>query len=159
MTIVPLLMVFLVPRFEQIFGRLRERGQLPIPTIALLGFSHFLQERGLWIAGAAVVVGIVAVRFARTPRGRLLLDGWKLRLPLAGGVMRHLAVARFSRILGTLLRNGIPILSALRIAKDSTGNRVLSQAIDAAAENVSTGDSLAEPLASSGQFPRDVVEM
>src|SRR3990172_8949548 len=91
MTIVTLLLVFLVPRFEQIFGRLRERGQLPMPTIALLGLSHFLQERGLWIAGAAVVVGIVAVRFARTPRGRLLLDGWKLGLAFARRGKRDLA--------------------------------------------------------------------
>ena len=76
-----------------------------------------------------------------------------------GPVVRSLAVSRFCRILGTLLRNGVPILQALRIARDATGNLVLSRAIDEATENVSTGRTLAEPLSASGHFPREVIEM
>ena len=87
------------------------------------------------------------------------MDAIRLRLPGAGKVYLSLALSRFTRILGTLLHNGIPILQALRIAKDSTGNKVLAQAIDKSAENIKAGDSLATPLAASKHFPRDVVEM
>jgi general secretion pathway protein F/type IV pilus assembly protein PilC len=76
-----------------------------------------------------------------------------------GSIYLSFALSRFTRILGTLLHNGIPILQALRIAKDSTGNQVLSQAIERSAENIKAGDSLAAPLAASGYLPRDVVEM
>jgi general secretion pathway protein F len=82
-----------------------------------------------------------------------------LRVPVAGTIYLNLAIARFTRILGTLLQNGIPILQSLRIAKDSTGNRVLSQAVAQAAENIKAGDSLARPLAASKLFPPDVVEI
>ncbi|MFN0050666.1 MAG: type II secretion system F family protein, partial [Planctomycetales bacterium] len=74
-------------------------------------------------------------------------------------IVRSLAISRFCRILGTLLKNGVPILQSLRIAKDATGNRVLSDAIAVAAENISAGKSLARPLGASGHFPREVVEM
>jgi general secretion pathway protein F/type IV pilus assembly protein PilC len=83
----------------------------------------------------------------------------RLRLPVIGKVYLSFALSRFTRILGTLLRNGIPILQSLKIAKDSTGNRVLSQAIAEAAEHVTAGNKLAEPLASCKYLPRDIVEM
>ena len=83
------------------------------------------------------------------------MDAIRLRLPGAGKVYLSLALSRFTRILGTLLHNGIPILQALRIAKDSTGNKVLAQAIDKSAENIKAGDSLATPLAASRHFPRE----
>ena len=73
--------------------------------------------------------------------------------------VRSLAIARFCRVLGTLLHNGVPMLHALRIAKDATGNRVLSEAVATAAERISSGKSLARPLAESGHFPTDVIEM
>jgi general secretion pathway protein F/type IV pilus assembly protein PilC len=98
-------------------------------------------------------------RWSASESGRLHLDGWRLRLPGAGPIYLQLALSRFTRILGTMLHNGIPILESLRIAKDSTGNKVLSQAIEKSAENIKSGDSLAGPLAASKHFPRDVVEM
>src|SRR5207248_1834915 len=91
--------------------------------------------------------------------GRLLVDGLRLRLPVAGQIYMSFALSRFTRILGTLLHNGIPILNALRISKDSTGNKVLAQAIDQSADNITAGDSLAAPLTACKFFPRDVVEM
>ena len=83
----------------------------------------------------------------------------KIRLPLFGPIFLSLALSRFCRILGTMLHNGIPILKALHIAKDSTGNRVLAVAIEKSAENVTAGQKLADPLRKSGYFPVDVVEM
>ncbi|MDP7205737.1 MAG: type II secretion system F family protein, partial [Pirellulaceae bacterium] len=80
-------------------------------------------------------------------------------IPLAGAIFQNLAVARFCRVLGTLLRNGVPILKSLEISREAAGNRVLSEAIDQASENITAGESLAKPLAASGHFPRTVVEM
>jgi general secretion pathway protein F/type IV pilus assembly protein PilC len=87
------------------------------------------------------------------------MDTFRLRAWLLGRIVRNLAVARFCRVLGTLLHNGVPILQSLRIAKDATGNAVLSRAIADATENISEGKSLARPLEASGEFPPDIVEM
>jgi general secretion pathway protein F/type IV pilus assembly protein PilC len=97
--------------------------------------------------------------WAASEAGRLTLDRIRLRIWGAGPIYLNLALARFTRILGTLLHNGIPILQSLRIAKDSTGNRVLADAIDKSAENIKAGEKIATPLAASKHFPRDVVEM
>jgi general secretion pathway protein F/type IV pilus assembly protein PilC len=119
-TVVTVLIVFFVPKFETIFDRLRERGELPAATEGLLGLSNMLQSYGLFIlAGLALVFALVRRQLA-TPEGRRLTDDWKLRLPLFGSIFRDLAITRFNRVLGTLRRNGVPILAALRIAKDST---------------------------------------
>jgi type II secretory pathway component PulF len=80
-------------------------------------------------------------------------------VPLLGPIFQSLAVARFCRILGTMLRNGVPILRSLEISRNATGNRVLGEAIGEATENISAGQSLAEPLRASGRFPPAVVEM
>jgi len=155
-----ILITLVVPRFEPIFKRLDEQGELPGLTSFIIGLSHFLMS-----AGGLVLIGVLAAlvaafwRWKSTPSGRLRVDAWRLRMPLAGRIYLHYALSRFTLILGTLLHNGIPILKALRIAEGATGNRVLSDAIDKSAENVKSGDSLATPLAACHYFPRDVVEM
>lgn len=153
------MLVFFVPKFAPIFDRLSARGQLPMPTRILMGLSHFLQHYGLWVVllvGAAVWW---AIRALKTPQGRLFADTWRLKLKGIGPIVRSLAIARFCRILGTLLKNGVPILPSLKISKDATGNKLLSDAIAAATENISAGKSLANPLAASGEFSREIVEM
>ena len=82
-----------------------------------------------------------------------------MKIPQAGTIYRNLAVSRFCRVLGTLLSGGVPIVKALKISADSTGNRVLTAAIQGASENITAGESLATPLKASGHFPADVVEM
>jgi general secretion pathway protein F/type IV pilus assembly protein PilC len=148
-----------VPRFEPIFEKLEEKGELPALTMMLVSTSHFLQRQGIWLLAVAAVGVYLFRRWVATPAGRLRVDHWRLRLPGVGNIYLNFALSRFTRILGTMLHNGIPILQALRIAKDSTGNRVLAQAIAQSAENISAGDSLAAPLAACRYFPRDVVEM
>src|SRR5262249_45306583 len=153
------LVIFFVPRFEPIFKKLEEQGEMPALTDFIVGLSHVMQ-RYWW----GIILGLVGAWYAfkawaATPGGRLLLDRFKLKIPGAGKIFLQLALARFTRILGTMLKNGIPILQALRIAKDSTGNKVLAQAIEKSAENIKAGDSLAKPLAASQHFPRDIVEM
>jgi general secretion pathway protein F/type IV pilus assembly protein PilC len=160
LVILVVLVLFIVPRFEPIFQKLAEKGELPWLTKALLGLSHSLVGLGGLVAMGVAAAGIgFFLAWARSERGRTRLDAIRLHLPGAGVIYLHLALARFTRILGTLLRNGIPILPALKIAKDSTGNKVLTQAIDQAASNVTAGQSLAAPLGACKHFPRDVVEM
>lgn len=157
--IVTILVVYFVPQFDELFARLREQGQLPIVTDLLLAFSKGVGSYGILIALAvAGILVAVRTRFA-TAAGQRQLDHWKLRLPQAGTIYRNLAVARFCRVLGTLLSGGVPIVRALSISADSTGNRILSEAVDEAAENITSGESLATPLAASGHFPANVVEM
>lgn len=153
------MLVFFVPKFEPLFDRMREEGTLPWATTALLAASHTLQHRG-WIVLIAIPVLVLVVQnqFA-DEKGRRRFDAFRLKLVGVGQVVRSLAIARFCRVLGTLLHNGVPILNSLRIAKDATGNKVLSEAIGEAAEHVSSGRSLAQPLAECKQFPVDVIEM
>ncbi len=153
------LMIFFVPRFEPIFRRLALRGELPGITTFVIGTSHLLGQYGLVLLAAACTVGLLLRQWLRTPTGRYLFDKFRLSMPLIGPVQRSIALVRFCRILGTMLANGIPILKALRVAKDSTGNVVLSEAIEAAAQNVSAGKRLSDPLRESGLFPPDVIEM
>lgn len=156
-----LLVIFFVPQFEPIFKSLEEKGQeLPMLTQGVLAVSHFLQGWGSLAVLAAIVGLVIAYRaWAATPEGRLTIDGWRLRVPGLGKVLQSYALSRFTRVLGTLLHNGIPILQSLKIAKDSAGNKVISQAIEKAAENITGGNKLAAPLAACKHFPRDVVEM
>jgi general secretion pathway protein F/type IV pilus assembly protein PilC len=157
--ILNVLIIFFVPRFEPIFKKLEEKGELPQLTMAIVAVSHFLQGYW-WVALAALAGAWMAYKsWTATEAGRMKMDALRLRLPGAGKVYLSLALSRFTRILGTLLHNGIPILQALRIAKDSTGNKVLAEAIDKSAENIKAGDSLAQPLGASKHFPRDIVEM
>ncbi len=153
------LVIFFVPRFEPIFLKLEEKGELPLITEFIIGVSHAAQRHGWWLI-ILFIGGIYSLRrWAATAAGRHRLDSWRLRVPGAGPIYLNLALSRFTRILGTMLHNGIPILNALRIAKDATGNRVLSQAIEQSAENIKGGNSLAAPLTACKYFPRDVVEM
>jgi general secretion pathway protein F/type IV pilus assembly protein PilC len=153
------LIIFFVPKFEPIFKKLEEKGELPALTQWIVSTSHVMQRYGLWVVSGAGLAIYLFRRWAATDSGRMKVDAFRLKIPGAGKIFLSLALVRFTRILGTLLHNGIPILQALRIAKDSTGNRVLSLAIEKSAENVKGGDSLAAPLAASHYFPRDVVAM
>ena len=159
LTIVTVMMVWFVPKFAAIFGRMQDQGTLPWATTTLLAISDVIQAYGVLILFA--VVGGVAgtIVYFRSPEGARNLDKWKLKIPGLGGILQNLAVARFCRMLGTLLKNGVPILQSLRIAKDASGNVILAEAIGSAADNVSSGQSLAVPLRSSGQFSRDLIEM
>ena len=128
-------------------------------TDMLLGFSGFAQKYGLFLGlFFAILAAFAWVQF-KTPAGRRTWDLLKLKLPVFGTIIRNLSVARFCRVLGTLLKNGVPILKSLDISREATGNRILSEAIAQAAENVTSGESLATPLRESGHFPATVTEM
>ena len=157
--VVAVLIIWFVPKFAVMFDRLRERGELPFLTDCLLWVSDTARRWG-WLILVGGAFGLVWLNMRlKTPEGRRWADLVKIKVPMAGKLFLSFAVARFCRVLGTLLNNGVPILKALEISRDASGNRVLSEAIAKASENISSGQTLSGPLASSGHFPKMVVEM
>lgn len=148
---ISVLMVFVIPRFGQVFA---DAGQaLPWPTAMLLAVSSFLRSWG-WAAVLVLIAAVLAARRAlQSEANRIRWDSWKLRLPLAGAVFRKIEVARFARTMGTLLTNAVPILTALNLVRDVLSNRVLCDALEPVAQGVKRGLGLAGPLAESGVFP------
>lgn len=157
--VVNVLIIFFVPKFETLFARLKERGELPAVTEWLLWLSDVMQQYGVFIVAALVGLGIFVRSRLATEGGRMWLDRVRLKVPVASSIYLSLAVSRFCRVLGTLLNGGVPIVKSLDISADSTGNKVLSAAVKDAAENISSGATLASPLGECGHFPADVVEM
>jgi general secretion pathway protein F/type IV pilus assembly protein PilC len=154
------LIVVFVPRFEGLFSRLEKSGQgLPLPTILLLGTSDFLRSYGLVVAAAMGATLFGFSQWAATTQGRWIMDGVRLKLPIFGAILHHSAVARFCRVLGTLLTNGVPIVKALQISSSSTGNKRLEQAIVRSCENIKSGETLSAPLTASGLVPPSVMAM
>ncbi|MEM9185997.1 MAG: type II secretion system F family protein [Planctomycetota bacterium] len=150
------LIIFAVPVVEEMFD---SRADLPFLTRGLLMLSDLLRGYGVFVL-LATGAGLYALKqWAETDAGRTAVDGLRTRLPLFGPISLNLAVGRFCRVLGTLLKGGVPIVNSLDIAAGSTGNRVLTGVVEKAAENITAGESLAEPLRASGAFPGDVVEM
>jgi len=132
---------------------------LPWPTRVLMACSDGLRQHWLLVL-AAIVTGIMLLRWvSRTAGGRLRIDSFKLRLPIAGSAFRRVAVGRFARTLGVLARNGVPILESLAIAGQTTGNARIARAVDSVARNVKGGQSLANELARTNEFPALLVNM
>lgn len=149
-------LVFFVPKIEEYFSKMPE---LPLATRILLGASALFTEHAVLTTTLLVACIVGAFLAWRTRSVRAEVVRRTMRLPLLGPLFASIAVARFARMLGTLLENGIPMLQALEIARDSAGNPVLASAIRAAGESVRQGEPLSRPLADSGMFAEDVVEM
>jgi len=159
--VVTVLVVFFVPKFAVMFERLRERGELPWATEMLLWISDSCRSPIVLflILPSLIALGVYLYMRVQTPEGRRMADYVRIKVPMAGPIFLSFAVARFCRVLGTLLHNGVPILKALEISREASGNKILTEAIAKASENISSGQSLAGPLAASGHFPKMVVEM
>lgn len=132
---------------------------LPLPTRMLMGLSDFLIAYGWFVAFLIAVAAYVFTRWKRTSQGRLAWDGFKLRIPILGPVLKTIAVGRFARTLGALTESGITILKALSVVRDTLGNEMLGIQIDDVASRVKGGESVAEPLADSGLFPPLLVQI
>ncbi len=157
--VVGVLVVFFVPKFGVLFDQLRAKGELPGLTDMLLNFSGFLNRYGLFLLVGLVIAYLLFQAQLRTAAAKRFFDRFKIRIPLFGSIFRNLAISRFCRVLGTLLKNGVPILKALEISREATGNSVLSEAIAKATENITSGAQLSVPLGKSGHFPKNVTEM
>ncbi len=152
------LILFVVPQFEEIFTSLG--GRLPLPTRILIMVSDTLRSFGALVV-VAVFIGIIfGIRvYGQTESGRYNIDSLKLRLPVFGKLLRKVAISRFSRTLSTLTRSGVAILQALEIVERTAGNEVFARVIREAGDSVRNGETLAEPLARSGEFPAMVTRM
>lgn len=157
--IMAFLLVYIVPKFKEIFDDMLQGRPLPALTQFVIDLSGAVQNNFIAIV-LGVVVFFVAYGFmARTSKGRSFIDMVKLRLPLFGDLIKKGAISRFSRTLGTLVTSGVPILQALNITRDTAGNVVLSDAIQKVHDSVKEGESIVSPLEKSGLFPPMVVSM
>ena len=152
------LIMFVVPQFANIFEELG--GELPAPTKILIGISEVMWT---WKAGlvllAVIAVVLIVRAYGQTETGRYNLDKLKLKLPVFGALQRKVAVSRFTRTLSTLTRSGVAILQAMEIVERTAGNEVFAKAVRESADSVRNGETLAEPLARSGEFPTMVTRM
>jgi type IV pilus assembly protein PilC len=157
--ILTFLMVVIVPRFREIFAELLEGRPLPVLTEFVMGTSALIKDH-FWIVAGVAVAGWVALKLVgRTPKGRYVLDALKLKLPVLGRLIRKASIARFSRTLGTLISSGVPILQALTIVRDTTGNAAIAPAVTRVHDAVKEGERIVQPLKASGVFPPLVVSM
>ncbi len=152
-----IILTYVIPQFQQLFA---DMGQtMPLSTRIVIGSAEFLRDMGPWLLLALLLALIAGQRLLARPESRLAWDGFKLRLPLAGELIRRLEVARFSRSLGTLMKGGVPLLNALTIARDTVNNRLLAQTVGEAADSLKEGKRLADPLQASGLFPPLAIQM
>lgn len=158
-SILLLIMIFVVPKFEEVFKQIPGLGELPPITQALQGISKFLVDRWYAVFGGIFLLVVAFGVFKRSRGGRRVLDRVRLRLPIIGRLTRKIVVARFSRTLGTLIASGVPILEALTICKNTAGNVVLEEALEKVHTSVREGESIAEPLGECGIFDDIVVNM
>ncbi|MHB1341753.1 MAG: type II secretion system F family protein [Coriobacteriia bacterium] len=152
------MMVFVVPTFQKMFADMG--GTLPLPTQILVNVSAGARS---W-PGLVFVVTVIAIvisfkAWIASTSGRLIWDGIKLRMPVAGPLIRKLSLARFTRTFGTLVSAGVPILSALDIVGDTAGNEVVAQAVKKVRAAIKEGETIAKPLAESPVFPSMLVQM
>jgi len=146
-----------VPMFKGMFDTIQ--GGLPWITRVVFGLSAAVGRYGPATLVVLAIAGTAGWRFARRPVVRRRIERWRTFAPVIGPLTRALATARFCRMLGTMLGNGVPMIQAMQIARDAAGNGVLEEAIGAAVESVRAGQPLAAPLGASGVFEDDVVEM
>jgi type IV pilus assembly protein PilC len=153
------LMAVIVPRFERIFQEMLGDKPLPAITQVVIGISRWVQDQWLivLIIGAVLYAGWKA--FSMTKGGRVAIDRMKLKMPVFGPVQLKSSISRFTRTLGTLVTSGVPILQALNITRDTSGNVVVANAIDKVHEAVREGESVVAPLEASKIFPPMVISM
>jgi len=151
------LLVFIIPKFQDIFKALGV--QLPLPTVVVLAISKYLVN--YWYNLIMMIVGgiMLTMWYKSTDSGGYMWDKMMLRMPVFGQLVQKIALSRFSKTFATLLRSGVPVLGALEIVSATAGNRVVEEAVNAARESIRSGEPLAKPLAEYPVFPPMVVRM
>ncbi len=149
------LMTIIVPKLRPFI----ERAKPNVLTVVVFSVSDVLQNYGIVLLMIVSIISIAAVAYFRTAIGRRRFDLLKLRTPVLGKTLVMISLCRFCRILGTMLASGVPILQALKISRDSTGNEVLAEEVDKASENVQKGGQMSEPFGQCPLFPLDIVDM
>ena len=158
---ITLIMIVVIPQFQQIFLGLLGPGELlPLPTRIVMAISSFIAGwGGLTVAVIGIASGIAINFYYKTPQGRWNIDKLLLKVPIFGSILRKVGVARFSRILSTLLSSGVPILQSLDITAKTAGNVVIEDAIIKVRQGVERGENFVDPLKATGVFPHMVSQM
>lgn len=156
-TVIFVLMTFVVPTFAKMFSD--AGGELPMPTLIVMGISDFFQDYFYLIIGGVVGFVVFIKQWGKTASGRLILDTMKMKAPIIGNLEQKGSIARFSRTLGTLLNSGVSIIDALQVTGKTSGNKLLEQGIMKTLESITGGNTIAEPLQATGLFPPMVVQM
>jgi len=158
LTLLVAMIVFVVPKFASMFKNLG--GSLPGFTQMLVNISHFVGGYGGLIIIAMIIGFVIAFRrFKATDSGRFFIDRTKLKLPVVGKLFHKSAMSKFSRTLGTLTSSGVPILGALEITGETTGNMVVTRALDKVRAGVKEGETIAKPLSEANVFPPMITQM
>jgi type IV pilus assembly protein PilC len=155
--VVIILMIFVIPVFEDMF---KGAGQsLPLPTLIVITMSKIIKKYVFVVIPAVILLLYLLRRYHKTENGRAVIDRLLLKLPVIGLLLQKIAVARFSRTLGTLVSSGVPILDGLTIVSRTSGNKTIETAILNARNSIREGETIAEPLGRSGIFPPMVIQM
>jgi type IV pilus assembly protein PilC len=157
--ILGILMVFVVPKFQEIFRDMLPGKPLPWFTELVLGISNTIKDHAIVTSCVLVALIIAFAVWKRTKSGRYIVDKVKLKMPVLGPVFSKVAISRFARTLGTLVSSGVPILQALTIVKETAGNVVVGEAVHAVHESVKEGETITAPLEASNVFPPMVISM
>ena len=151
------LMTFVVPKITAVFTSLKQA--LPWPTVVLMSISHFLADYWAVIFGGVLLIVWAVRRALKTEAGQSTADRWLLKIPLIGEVARLVAISRLTSTMATMLASGVQLLDAMEVAKRVMNNRVLEHAVEGARQNIREGETIAEPLKRSGEFPALVTHM
>ncbi len=157
--ILTFLMIFIIPKFKEIFTDLLEGQALPPLTEFVMGISSMMTTRLPYLVGAAVVIVVLIKMMGRTEKGAAILDQIKLKLPVFGVLISKTAIGRFARTLGTLMSSGVPVLQALNIVRDTSGNAVIARAVSQIHDAVKEGENMAPPIEATKIFPPMVISM
>jgi type IV pilus assembly protein PilC len=155
--VVAIILWKVIPTFAALFSALG--AQLPLPTRLVIAASNFLANYILFIVVGIGVIVFALKRYYATYKGRRVIDGIVLKMPVLGDIMKKIAVARFCRTFATLTSSGVPILDGLEITARTAGNAIIEDAIMSVRKAVETGRTIAEPLAETKVFPPMVVQM
>lgn len=151
------LMVGVIPTFKEIFESFG--AELPFPTRVLIGISDFMKHQFIFVIAIPIAIVVGLKRFYATPVGRAKIDGIMLKLPVFGVLLKKVAIAKFTRTLGTLMKSGVPILQALETVAATAGNVVVEGVIRTTMDSIREGGRLTDPLKKSPVFPNMVVQM
>jgi type IV pilus assembly protein PilC len=155
--VVGVILVFVIPTFAKMFAEFG--GELPAPTRVVIAMSDFLTKYLVVIIVLLFAIKFAFGRYYATPVGKKAVDKFALNAPIAGPLIRKVAVAKFTRTLGTMISSGVPIMDGLDIVAKTAGNKIVEEAIYKVRQSISEGKTVAEPLAESGVFPPMVVQM
>jgi type IV pilus assembly protein PilC len=157
--IMAVLMVYVIPQFEQVFSGMLDGAQLPAFTRFVLACSRAVKDHFLVTTGCIAVLAVIFVMIGKTKPGRRVYDKVKLKMPVFGPVISKVAISRFARTLGTLVSSGVPILQALTIVRETSGNVIVASAVNAVHDSVKEGETITAPLEASNVFPPMVISM